>query len=96
MKYFLILHKPGPAWVDGQGFQDQDLRKHGAYIHRQYQSGVVIEGGPFLDHTGGMAIIKVETTAQAEAFIREDPAVKTGVFVAELHPWMRVDWETYG
>lgn len=94
--YYLIIHKPGPAWIEGKGFQEQKLMDHGAYIHNLYQQGIVIEGGPFLDHTGGMAIIRVEDQAHAEEIIHQDPAIIEGVFTAELHPWFRVDWETYG
>jgi uncharacterized protein YciI len=96
MAYFLIIHRPGPAWKAGEGFQNQNLLEHGAYIHSLYQQGIVIEGGPFLDHSGGMAIIQVEDHERAEQFIQEDPAVQTGVFTAALHPWLRVNWETYG
>ena len=95
-QYYLILHTPGPAWIEGKGFHEQRLMEHGAYIHSQYKQGVVIEGGPFLDHSGGLAIIKVEDEAQADEFTRQDPAVQTGVFTAEKRPWLRVNWETYG
>jgi uncharacterized protein YciI len=94
--YFLIIHKPGPAWVKGKGFQEQKLMDHGSYMHKLYQEGILLEGGPFLDQTGGMAIIKVEDEAHAEKIIRQDPAIIEGVFTAELHPWLRVNWETYG
>jgi uncharacterized protein YciI len=95
-QYFLIIHRPGPAWIEGKGFQNQNLAGHGAYIHSLYQQGIVIEGGPFLDNSGGMAIITADDMAHAEEIMNQDPAVKTGVFTAEFHPWMRVDWETYG
>jgi len=95
-KYFLILHKPGPAWIEGQSFMNQKLMEHGAYIHSLYQQGIAIEGGPFLDDSGGLAIITAEDEAEAEAIMNQDPAIKMGVFVAELHPWFRVNWETYG
>ena len=95
-QYFLIIHHPGPAWIEGQGFQNQKLMEHGAYIHSLYQQGIVIEGGPFLDNTGGMAIIRVEDAAQAQEMVDNDPAIKTGVFTAEVHPWFRVNWENYG
>ena len=95
-QYFLIMHRPGPAWIEGKGFQEQKLLDHGKYIHSLYQQGDLIEGGPFLDHTGGMAIITAEDMDQAEEIMNQDPAVVTGVFNAEIRPWMRVDWESYG
>lgn len=95
-QYFLILHTPGPAWIKGEGFQNQRLMDHGAYINGLYQQGILIEGGPFLDNSGGLAIIKVDDSDQAEEIIKQDPAVQTGVFNAELRPWLRVNWETYG
>jgi len=94
--YFLIIHRPGPAWIEGKGFYEQKLMDHGSYIHSLYEKGIVVEGGPFLDHKGGMAIIAVEDPDQANEIVAQDPAIIEGVFTAELHPWMRVDWENYG
>ncbi|MDH5507524.1 MAG: YciI family protein [Anaerolineae bacterium] len=96
MKTYFIRHLPGPAWIAGKGFAEQSLLEHGSYIHRLYQQGILLEGGPFLDDQGGLAIIQVESQAQAEQIVAEDPAVVSGIFTAELHPWMRVNWETYG
>ena len=95
-KYFLIIHIPGPAWKKGEGFQTQDLMAHGAYMHGLFQKGILVEGGPFLDHSGGMAIVHVDDAAQAEEIVRQDPAIQSGVFTADLRPWYRVTWETYG
>lgn len=94
-EYYLILHQSGPAWIEGKGFQEQPLLAHGTYMHNLYQQGILIEGGPFLDHSGGMALIKVENREQAESILEEDPALISGVFTAELRPWLRVDWENY-
>ena len=93
---YLIIHTPGPAWIKGKGFHEQRLREHGAYMHALYKEGILLEGGPFLDHSGGMALIRVGSLEEAEGIIQEDPAVQTGVFAADLRPWMRVDWENYG
>ena len=94
--YFLIIHRPGPAWVTGKGFYEQNLLAHGNYIHSLYKKGVAIEGGPFLDHSGGMAILAVDDLEQAKEIVNQDPAVIEGVFTAQIHPWMRVDWENFG
>lgn len=95
-EYYLIQHSPGPAWIEGKGFQEQPLLEHGAYMHDLYQQGILIEGGPFLDHSGGIALVKVENKERAERILEEDPALISGVFTAELRPWLRVDWENYG
>ena len=29
----------------------------------------------------------------AEALVQNDPAVQTGLFLYDLHPWRLVDWE---
>ena len=95
-EHFLIIHTPGPAWIKGKGFHEQSLLEHGTYIHKLFQAGILLEGGPFLDHSGGMALIKVKNREQAEEIIKEDPAIHSGVFSADLRPWMRVDWDNYG
>lgn len=95
-QYFLIIHIPGPAWKAGEGFQNQNLMEHGAYIHSLYKQGIVIEGGPFLDNSGGMAIFKATDMTHAEELVRQDPAIISGVFTADIRPWMRVNWENYG
>jgi len=94
--YFLIIHKPGPAWMEGKGFHEQNLMEHGSYIHSLHEKGVLLEGGPFLDHSGGMALIAAENLVAAGKIVDQDPAVKSGIFSAEIRPWMRVDWENYG
>ena len=93
--FFLIIHKPGPAWIEGKGFHEQNLLEHGSYIHSLFQEEILLEGGPFLDHSGGMALIRVKNLEQALEIVAQDPAVKSGVFTAEIHPWMRVNWENY-
>ncbi|MDH3944371.1 MAG: YciI family protein [Anaerolineae bacterium] len=96
MKTFFIRHIPGPAWIEGKGFHEQPLREHGNYINSLHKQGILLEGGPFLDNEGGLAIIQVENEEQAQKIVAEDPAITSGVFTAELHPWLRVDWESYG
>lgn len=94
--YFLILHIPGPAWKEGEGFQNQNLMEHGKYIHSLYKQGIAIEGGPFLDNTGGLAIVTADDMAAAEEIVKNDPATISGVFTADIRPWLRVDWENFG
>lgn len=94
-QHFLILYSPGPAWKKDHGIGGEDLMAHGDYMHSLHQQNILIEGGPFMDDSGGMTLITVDDKAQAESIVAKDPAVINGVFTAVLRPWMRVNWETY-
>ncbi len=93
---FIILYRPGPAWLVGQPLTEQPLREHGFYMHRLWQEGKLLHGGPFLDDTGGAAVVLCEDEDEARAIMENDPAVVDGIFVAEGHPWYMVDWERFG
>ncbi len=87
MPYVLIARdKPGAL----------ETRKANRDAHLAYanDSGVVLMGGPFLDENGdmcgSMAILDVETLAEAEAWAASDPYARAGLFVGdEIKPWKR-------
>ena len=93
---FIIIYKPGPAWVKDKPYWEQRLMEHGEYMHQLYKSGVLRFAGPFSDNMGGATVI--ETTGMEEALniLRNDPAIINEVFIGELHPWYLVDWEHFG
>ena len=95
-KLFVIYYTRGDAWQEGKPFFEQDLSAHGAYMKQLYDNKQLLKGGPFLDDSGGMSLIKVETIEEAQAIVDADPAVVNGVFKAHLHPWYAVDWDEYG
>jgi hypothetical protein len=64
---------------------------HFAYARSQ-PAGAIRLGGPFLDEQGDMAgsliIIEVADLAAAQAFNRDDPYTKAGLFErVEIRPW---------
>lgn len=69
---------------------EQGLYEHGVYMQTLFDEDRLLYGGPFDDHTGGLAIMTVESEAEAQAIVDEDPAVVDGTFDADLHPWMVV------
>jgi uncharacterized protein YciI len=95
-EHYLVVYSCGPAWIAGKPFHEQKLLAHGNYMHSLYTKGILLEGGPFTDSSGGMALIVVQDKQQAEDILSRDPAIVDGVFTAALRPWMRVDWATYG
>ena len=51
--------------------------------------------GPFTDDAGGALVLEVAGEDEARTLVAEDPAVKSGVFIREIHPWALVQWEKY-
>lgn len=92
---FLVIYRQGPAWPQGKGLADLPLNDHGKYMISLYAKGLMKQAGPLTDNTGGAVILEVSGEAEARAIVAEDPAVKTGIFVHELHPWAPVAWEKY-
>jgi len=92
---FLVLYRPGPHWVAGKPIRDQPPKEHGKYLLGLYARGALKFAGPFNDNTGAAIVVEAADRAEAESLVAGDPAVKTGVFAAELHPWALVPWEKY-
>ena len=91
---FLLLYRPGPAWIAGKPQSQQRLKEHFNYFLDLYAQGEVKLAGGFTDEAaGGAVVLVVDNEARANEFARNDPAVKEGVFVYELRPWRPVDWE---
>lgn len=92
---FIIIYKPGPAWIKGKSVGEQNLLEHGDYMHHLHQLGVLRFAGPFMDDMGGATVIETESMEEAQDILKKDPAILNEVFVAEVHPWYLVDWENF-
>jgi len=90
---YLVVYRPGPAWIVGQPLSKQSLGEHGRYVLSLYTKGMLRIGGGFLDDTGGAMVFDAESDEEAAAVVAADPAVISKLFVAERHPWRLVDWE---
>jgi len=90
---YLVVYRPGPAWLPGKPLKEQPLKEHGRYILSLYVKGSLKFAGPFSDDAGGAAAFEAADDDEARAVVSADPAVTSGVFLAELHPWALVDWE---
>jgi hypothetical protein len=43
--------------------------------------------GPLTNNAGGAVLLVVSDETEAKTTVANDPAVKSGVFVYEMHPW---------
>jgi len=87
--YFVVFHRPGPAWVKGTGFRDQPgIGNHVAHMRALFGRGVMVMGGPFLDDSGGMMVLEAADAQAARELAEADPAVAAGLLSIEIKPWM--------
>ena len=84
---FLVIYRPGPSWLVGKPVSEQPLKEHGKYMLSLYVKGSMKLAGPLTDNTGGAVVLAVANESEAKAIVTEDPAVKAGIFIYEMHPW---------
>ena len=60
-----------------------------------YARGLMKQAGPLTDNAGGAVVLEVSSEAEAKDVVVNDPAVKAGIFVHELHPWAPVQWQEH-
>jgi uncharacterized protein YciI len=92
---YLVLYRPGPAWLTGKSVMEQPLKEHGKYMLSLYIKGSMKLAGPLTDNAGGAVVLEVLGEAEAKAIVANDPAVKSGIFVYEMHPWKLQPWEEF-
>jgi len=90
---FLFQYSPGPAWREGVPMRQQGLGPHAAYMQQLQNEGRLFAGGGYASDDGGMAIVSAANIEEARAMLAADPAVSSGIFVAELRHW-RVRFRT--
>lgn len=92
---YLLIYRPGPAWPRGTSVSELPLREHGSYMLSLYEKGLMKQAGPLADDAGGAVVLEVSDEAQARQIVANDPAVRSGIFVHELHRWAPVQWQKY-
>ena len=92
---YLVIYRPGPAWLEGKSVFEQPLKKHGKYMLNLYIKGSMKLAGPLTDNAGGAVLLVVGQESEAKAIVAEDPAVKSGIFLYEIHPWKLQPWDEF-
>ncbi len=85
---FLFQYSPGPAWREGVPMRQQGLGPHAAYMQQLQNDGRLFAGGGYTSDDGGMAIVTAANIDEARALLAADPAITSGIFVAELRHWV--------
>jgi uncharacterized protein YciI len=88
--YVLGLLRKGPTFGTGTKEESQRIQEgHLANIRKMAAEGKLIVAGPLMDNGDirGIFIFKAKSPDEVRAMTEEDPAVKAGRLVVELHPW---------
>ena len=88
---YVVFHSPGPTWKHGIDFREQNgVGEHVWHYLKLHEQCKPEFGGPFLlpDAGGMMVATKDVSHEELESFAASDPAVKAGLLVYEIRPWL--------
>jgi uncharacterized protein YciI len=88
-QHFLFMIHPirGQAFFnDMQPEEMAAMSAHFEYLKVALAEGKLLIAGPCLDQTFGVGILRMDSEAEAQAFLQNDPSVKAKVQRPELHP----------
>lgn len=84
--HHLVLYRRGPGWLEGKSLFEQPLQGHAEHNAALEAEGLLVISGPLLDREGGLSVLAVADSDRARKIVAKDPAVKDGIFVAEVAP----------
>jgi uncharacterized protein YciI len=85
--YYMMSYTPGPRWEPGKRLTEQKIDAHFGYITGQFEKGRVVLAGPMSDADRGLYIILASGEDDVRQFVRADPGVQSGLFVASGTRW---------
>jgi uncharacterized protein YciI len=94
VQFQMALLKKGPKWTGAQAPETQKiLHQHLVNVLALLDSGKAVIAGPMEDDTdlAGIFILRAASAEEAKTWVDADPAVRAGLFVAEMHPWWSED-----
>lgn len=82
---FVIMLRPAHKYAEKGS--DEKIDEHFRYLQGLKVAGNLTMAGLFSEVLIGLVLIEAETVEEARKIMMNDPAVKAGVFYAELYPW---------
>jgi len=92
IEFQMALLKHGPNY-SASGMPKNLKSEHMAYVLSLLESDKAVIAGPLGDRgeIAGIYVLRAKSKEEARAWVDGDPAVKTGFFNAEMHPWWSED-----
>jgi uncharacterized protein YciI len=94
VQFHMALLKKGPKWTTtATAERNLIMQQHLANVVSMLDSGKVVVTGPMGDDTdvAGIFILRAQSAEEAKTWVDNDPAVRSGLFSAEMHPWWSED-----
>ena len=73
---YLVVYRPGPAWLTGKSVMEQPLKEHGKYMLSLYIKGSMRLAGPLTDNAGGAVLLEVSDEGRGEGDRGKRPGSK--------------------
>jgi uncharacterized protein YciI len=88
--YYFVLLKKGPQRDQDSITAAKIQKAHLENINKLAAKGVLNVAGPFLDDGDlrGVFIFNLTEEEQVRKYVDNDPAIKSGRLIYEIHPWM--------
>lgn len=87
-QFIYLVRPPRPDFVQTRTpAEARIVQAHFDYLTELLHASKLVLAGPCLDGAFGIVVLKGVDAAEAQALMAADPAVKAGVFSAELHPF---------
>jgi uncharacterized protein YciI len=88
---YVVDRPAGAEWVAGKGAREQPLwPEHAAFMDDLFERGLIALGGPFLDGSGAMVVMRVRNEGEARDLLGVDPWCSNGrdvQGVGRIRPW---------
>lgn len=87
--YYMVFLKKGPDRSQDSATAAKIQEGHMKHLNDMYKQGKMDLAGPFDDDGDirGICVYNVATKEEVEKLVAQDPAIKSGRLVAEIHPW---------
>lgn len=67
--------------------ENQIIEEHFLYLKKLLEDNILILAGPELNAKFGIVVLEADSYEQAFNIMKNDPAVKKSIFLAELYPF---------
>ena len=93
IEFHMALLKRGPKFPADLSTMPPVMQEHVEYVQSLLESGKAVIAGPIArdPELAGVYIFRAKSADEAKEWVMADPAVASGLFAPEMHPWWSED-----